>query len=171
MRFVNSYTPTKDLMREYYSSAVYPHRIAGAAAAFAAAVAMTVIFFLLPSPKPYYICLPIIAAFLLAAGITILISPRLCADTLFSKSAPKPTTVSFGDDVYVNEFGYEIRYDLAELTDIKETRSMFVLFFGSGSAVIVKKGAFTVGNDRDFVGFLKLIADKARDRQKKSDKI
>lgn len=171
MRFVNSYTPNRKLMLEYYSAIVYPHRILQSVAAFAAAVALAVIFFLIPSPRTYYICLLIIAAFLFAAGITIILSPKLAADALLVKSISKPTTVSFGNAVYVSEFGYEQHFEYSELTELRETPTMFALFFGKGSAVIVKKGAFTVGNDKEFPDFLRLISDNAKKQQNFSDKI
>lgn len=164
MRFVNTYTPDKKLMLEYYSEIVYPHRTIQAVGIFTAAIAMIAAFFFIPSPKIYYICLPVISVFLIAAGITILFSPRLVAASSVAKGESKVTTVSFGDKISVNEYGYEICYDYSDIVSVKESTSLFAISLIQGATVIVKKGAFAIGNERDFRGFAELLAENAKNR-------
>jgi len=65
------------------------------------------------------------------------------------------TCIAFADKIYMTEGEASVSVEYSQITEVLELNEIYALKTGEKGAVLVARGKFTAGDERDFMSFLR----------------
>ncbi len=164
MVFENKYPPEKKLYIQFYRQGVYPaYKVMGGILLLLGFVQLLTVLAgifgwidstLSPSFRIVFFDMSI---FIIAIGGLLLAYPSFLGRIFYRKEKKmgSENQIFFDQQITVSRFGRLFRYEYGKIKKIKETKESYIIMFSRNEGCLVKKGAFTVGEEKEFLSFLK----------------
>ena len=155
--FENRYVGTMPMLMEYIRKIALRKLLHVSGIGIWVALGMT-LYFVFTGDRAHAI---VPGAFLLLFVLLRSLAPLLFAANLVRASREMfedqeaETCVSFSDKIYLSEGEAHACVEYSQITEVLQLSEIYALKTGDSSAVLVARGKFTTGDERDFLSFLR----------------
>lgn len=156
--FENEYKMETKYFKEYVYNVLCKKTII---AGFIIALIGILFFFLTFSQNSYIILTAAIIAFISAILTPIITTKQLEeAEKRLNNGTIEKTNVKFLNNIVMNEGKVHLEFEYGQITQIVYTKNFIVLKTSNQSAILVLKNGFLIGNETEFLKFIKEKTNK-----------
>lgn len=156
--FENEYKMETKYFKEYVYNVLCKKTII---AGFIIALIGILFFFLTSSQNSYMLLTAAIIAFISAILTPIITTKQLEeAEKRLNNGTIEKTNVKFLNNIVMNEGKVHLEFEYGQITQIVYTKNFIVLKTSNQSAILVLKNGFLIGNETEFLKFIKEKTNK-----------
>ena len=121
-----------------------------------------ILFFFLTSSQNSYVVLTAAIIALISAILTPIITVKQLeeAEKRLNNGSIEKTNVKFSNNIVMNEGKVHLEFEYSQITKIENTKNFIVLKTSNQSAILVLKNGFLIGNETEFLKFIKEQTNK-----------
>lgn len=118
-------------------------------------------FFLTSSQNSYIVLTAAIIAFISAILAPIITTKQLEeAEKRLNNGNIEKTNIKFSNNIVMNEGKVHLEFEYNQITNVVQTKNFIVLKTSNQSAILVLKNGFLIGNETEFLKFIKEKTNK-----------
>lgn len=156
--FENEYKMETKYFKEYVYNVLCKKTII---AGFIISLIGILFFFLTSSQNSYIILTAAIIAFISAILTPIITTKQLEeVEKRLNNGTIEKTNVKFLNNIVMNEGKVHLEFEYGQITQIVYTKNFIVLKTSNQSAILVLKNGFLIGNETEFLKFIKEKTNK-----------